>query len=158
MPDSDLISGLMLHCCWITPYIENGEGIFGLLQRLSILWGNIGFVAAKSNARSVADGEGETESHKLSWIRTRQQGRMKECEMAHPCDNNCIVVIAHSLHHTHARDESQDDEGSGYAKKCYDDCKHRRSTILHRQSRWVGHDCSRHSCSASPNFFMESRV
>ena len=65
-------------------------------------------------------------------------------DMAHPCDNDSVVVIAHSLHHPHARDESQCDEGGGYAEKSYDNSKHGWATILRG---WVEHDGWRHSCS-----------
>lgn len=119
----------------MSTYIEYGECIFGLLQRLSVLWRNIGFVMAKSNACTIADGEGETESHELPSISTRQRLPMKKCDMAHPCDDDRIVVVAHSLHHTHARDESQYDEASGDAQMCYHDGKHCWATILHRQGR-----------------------
>ena len=57
----------------MSTYIENGEGIFGLLQRPSVVWRNIRLVAAKSNACSIADGEGETEGHELPTINTRQR-------------------------------------------------------------------------------------
>ena len=147
MPGSDLISGYPPSIL-DTTYIENGKGIFGFFQRLSVVGRNIGFVTAESNARSIADGEGETESHELASISTRQRLRMWKYDIAHPCDNDSIVVIAHSLHHTHARDESQHDNDSGNAEQCYHDCKHCRSTILHGQDLCVHHDCSRHSSSA----------
>ena len=53
--------------------------------------------------------------------------------MAHPCYNDSVVVIAHSLDHADARDQSQYDEACGYAKKGNDDGKHCWPTILHGQ-------------------------
>ena len=64
MPDSDSISYYPPVILGMT-YIENGEGIFGFFQRLSVVWGNIGFMTAESHACSIADGERKTESHEL---------------------------------------------------------------------------------------------
>ena len=55
----------------MSTYVENGEGIFGLSQGLSVLWRDVGFVAAESNPGSVADGEGETKSHELPCVKRR---------------------------------------------------------------------------------------
>ena len=71
MPDSDLISVYRPIVLDIT-YVENGKGIFGFLQRLSVLWRDIGLVTSESNACSIADGERETESHELASISTRK--------------------------------------------------------------------------------------
>lgn len=75
MPGSDLISGYRPIILDIT-YIKNGKGIFSFLQRLSVLWRDIGFVTAESNACSIADGEGETESHELPSISIRKSPPM----------------------------------------------------------------------------------
>lgn len=70
------ILAFTLHWFWVSSYIEHGEGIFGLLQRLSVVRGNIRFVAAKSHARAIADGEGETEGHKLPSINSLLKGEL----------------------------------------------------------------------------------
>ena len=115
----------------MSTYIENGKGIFGLSQRPTVLRRNVGFVAAESNTGSVADGEGEPKGHELPCVNDGQGLVKAGWDMAHPCDDDCIVVIAHPLHHPDARDESDYDEGSGDAEECYDDSKHCWPTILH---------------------------
>ena len=142
----------------MSTHVENGEGIFSFLQGFSVLWRNICFVTAESNACSIADGKRETKGHKLPSISTRPGLSMKTCDIAHPCNHNRIVVIAHSLHHANARYESQDDEARGHAEKCYHDRKHRWPTILHGHRCRVRHQCRRHSSSAAPSMFMGCRV
>ena len=120
---------------WIFPevstYIENGKGIFDLSQRPSVLWRDVGFVAAEPNTGSVADGVGKAKSHELPCVNDGQGLVEANWDMAHPCDDDCIVVIAHSFDHPDARDESDYDEGSGDAEECYHDRKHCWPTILH---------------------------
>ena len=140
----------------ISTYIEHREGILGFLQRLPVGWGNIRFVTAESNACPIADGEGEAKGDELASIDI-QQGvywRMKKGDMAHGGDQDGIIVIAHSLHHTQAGDESEYDEGSRYAEKCYHHSKHGWPAILHGEGVRVGHDCSRHSHTASEKIFF----
>ena len=69
-------------------------------------------------------------------------------DIAHPGDDDGIVVIAHPLHHPDAGDESDDDESSRDAEQCYDHSKDSWPTILHGQCSWVEQDCRGHSCSA----------
>lgn len=115
----------------MSTYIEDGKGIFDLSQRPSVLWRDVGFVAAESNPGSVADGEGKAKSHELLCVNDRQGLVQPSWDIAHPCDDDGVVVIAHSLHHPDARDESDEDEGSGDAEECYHDGKHCWPTILH---------------------------
>lgn len=125
----------------MSTHIEHGKSIFGLSQGPSVLWRDVGFVAAESNTGSVADGEGETKGHELPRVNDGQSLVEADWDMAHPCDDDCIVVIAHSFHHPDAGDEPNYDGGSGDAEECYYDSKHSWPTILHRQCSWVGHEC-----------------
>ena len=150
------MSAIMSQGRSISTYIKHRECIFGFFQRLPVGWGNVRFVTAESNACSIADGEGEAKGDELASIDI-QQGVYwvgKKGEMAHGGDEDGIVIIAHSLHHTQAGDESEYDEGSRYAEKCYHHGKHRWPAILHGQGGRVGHDCSRHSRTASENIVL----
>ena len=121
------------------------------------MWGNTRFVTTESNACSVADGEGEAKGDELGSIDIQQGvywGKKRNGDMAHSGDEDGIVVIAHSLHHTEAGDESEYDEGGGYAEKCYHNGKHGWPSILHGRRGRVGHDCSRHLYSASEKILM----
>ena len=157
MPGSEDMSS-DLQWLWVSTYVENGKGIFSSLQSPSVVGRNVCFVTTESNACPIADGEGEAKGHELSLISRWQCLTEHFCDMAHPCDEDSIVVIAHSLHHAQARDESQYDEASRDAEECYDHSQHCWPTVLHGQRRCVRHDCSRHSSSASPRMLKGSRV
>ena len=59
--------------------------------------------------------------------------------IAYPCQNNSIVVVAHSSHNANTGDKSKHYEDRGHDKHSYDDSEHSRSSVLHRERR-----CNRH--------------
>ena len=72
-----------------------------------ILQFDVDFVATQPNTCPIANGDGEAECNELSQISIYYCLIALELpQMAHPCQNDRIIIVADPFHYAYAGDES----------------------------------------------------